>query len=286
MNISIIISSVFHALLIIITAMSLPFLTKKPLDIPPIVSVELIQIAEKTNVPFAPKAKKIIEKVKEKEKLVSEQAPPKKVKKTKTKTVVSPDQNNKKIENQTPEAIPLPDKTVKKIKTKEEKKQNPEKVDKEVKQVSEFEKKDLFDPNNIAALIDKSKEETAEVIKKNNDITQDQERNIENTGLTLSEEDALKAQIFGCWSIPLGLPYNENLLVRIKLKLKPDGSVTRTEILDHARMNKPGQGFYKVLAESALRAVKLCQPLRVPTTGYERWKELQLNFDAREMLEG
>ncbi len=286
MNRSIIISSVFHALLIVITAMSLPFLSKKPLDIPPIVSVELIQITEKTNVPFAPKAKKIIEKVKKKEKIVSEQAPPKKVKKTKTKTVVSPDQNNKKIENQTPEAIPLPDKTVKKIKPKEENKQNPEKVDNEVKQVSEFEKKDLFDPNNIAALIDKSKEETADVIKKNNDITQDQERNIENTGLTLSEEDALKAQIFGCWSIPLGLPYNENLLVRIKLKLKPDGSVTKTEILDHARMNKPGQGFYKVLAESALRAVKLCQPLRVPTTGYERWKELQLNFDAREMLEG
>ena len=174
MNRSIIISSVFHVLLIIVTALSLPFLSKKPLDIPPIVSVELIQIAEKTNVPFAPKAKKIIEKAKEKEKLVSEQAPPKKVKKTKTKTVVSPDQN-KKIENQTPEAIPLPDKTVKKIETKEENKQNPEKVDKEVKQVSEFEKKDLFDPNNIAALIDKSKEETAELIKKNNDITQDQE---------------------------------------------------------------------------------------------------------------
>ncbi len=287
MNRSIIISSVLHVFLISITAMSLPFLTKKPLDIPPIVSVELIQIAEKTNVPFAPKAKKIIEKIKEEEKkLVSEQAPPKKVKKTKTKTVVSLDENNKKIENQTPEAIPLPEKTVKKIETKEEKKQNPEKVNEKVKQVSEFEKKDLFDPNNIAALIDKSKEESAEVLKKNDDLTQDQERNVENSNLTLSEEDALKAQIFGCWSIPLGLPYNENLLVRIKLKLKPDGTVSKTEILDHARMNKPGQGFYKVLAESALRAVKLCQPLRVPTTGYERWKELQLNFDAREMLEG
>jgi len=286
-NRSIIISSVLHALLIFITAMSLPFLAKKPFDIPPIVSVELIQIAEKTNVPFAPKAKKIIEKAKEKEKkLVSEQAPPKKVEKTKTKTVLSPDKNNKKIENQKPEAVPLPEKTVKKLETKEEKKQNPEKVDEKVKQVSEFEKKDLFDPNNIAALIDKSKEESAEVVKKNNETTQDQERNVENTGLTLSEEDALKAQIFGCWSIPLGLPYNENLLVRIKLKLKPDGTVLKTEILDHARMNKPDQGFFKVLAESALRAVKLCQPLRVPSTGYERWKELQLNFDAREMLEG
>ena len=292
MNRSLIISSVLHGALIIITAMSLPFLAKKPIDIPPVVSVELIQIAEKTNIPFAPKAKKIIEKkkkkkLKEKEKkLVSEQAPPKKVKKSKTKTVVSLDNQKEKIDNQKPEAIPLPDKTVKKIEKKKETRQNPEKVDNEVKQVSEFEKKDLFDPSNIAALIDKSKIEEIDNIKKNNDITQDQDRNIESNKLTLSEEDALKAQIFGCWSIPLGLPYNEDLLVRIKLKLEPDGSVAKTEILDHARMNKPGQGFYKVLAESALRAVKLCQPLRVPNTGYERWKELQLNFDAREMLEG
>jgi len=88
-NKSIIIPSVVHCILIFITALSLPFLAKKPLDIPPIVSVELIQIAEKTNIPFAPKAKKIIEKIKEKEKkLLSEQAPPKKVKKNKTKTVV------------------------------------------------------------------------------------------------------------------------------------------------------------------------------------------------------
>ncbi len=292
MNRSLIISSVLHGALIFITALSIPFLAKKPIDIPPIVSVELIQIAEKTNIPFAPKAKKIIEKkkkkkLKEKEKkLVSEQAPPKKVKKSKTKTVVSLDNQKEKIDNQKPEAIPLPDKTVKKIEKKKETRQNPEKVDNEVKQVSEFEKKDLFDPSNIAALIDKSKIEEIDNIKKNNDITQDQDRNIESNKLTLSEEDALKAQIFGCWSIPLGLPYNEDLLVRIKLKLEPDGSVAKTEILDHARMNKPGQGFYKVLAESALRAVKLCQPLRVPNTGYERWKELQLNFDAREMLEG
>ena len=252
-----------------ITAFSLPFLAKKPIDLPPIISVELIQITDKTNIPFAPKAKKIIEKIKEKEKkLVSEQAPPKKVKKIK------------------PDSVPMPEDKVKKVEKIKEDKQNPEKIDNEVKQVSEFEKKELFDPNNIAALIDKSKVESAETIKKNDKVTQDQQRNVENAKLSLSEEDALKAQIFGCWSIPLGLPYNENLLVRIKLQLKPDGTVIKSEILDHARMNNPGQGFYKVLAESALRAIRLCQPLRVPTTGYERWKDLQLNFDAREMLEG
>ena len=265
---NIVISSTFHLFIILIAAKSLPFLSKKPIDLQPIISIELIQITDKTNIPFALKAKKVIEKIKKKEKLVSEQAPPKIVKKEK------------------PDAVPLPDEKIEKVQKLEDKKQNPEKIDNEVKQVSEFEKEELFDPNSIAALIDKSKEETAETSKKINKITQDQEKSVDMRGLSLSEEDALKAQIFGCWSIPLGLPYNENLLVRIKLKLKPDGSVIKSEILDHVRMNKPGQGFYKVLAESALRAIKLCQPLRVPTTGYERWKDLQLNFDAREMLEG
>ena len=269
MNRSIFVSSGLHILMVIVTAMSLPFLSKKPLDLPPIISVELIQITDQTSIPFAPKAKKIIEKIKEKEKkLVSEQAPPKIVKKQK------------------PDAVPLPDEKIEKIKKIKDKKQNPEKVDNEVKQVSEFEKDNLFDPSNIAALIDKSKIETAETKQKTGKVTQDQDKKIDFAGLTLSEEDALKAQIFGCWSIPLGLPYNENLLVRIKLQLKPDGTIIRSEILDHARMNKPGQGFYKVLAESALRAIKLCQPLRVPSSGYEKWKDLQLNFDAREMLEG
>ena len=268
MSKSILLSSAFHALIIILTIVTLPFVAKKPLDLPPLISVELIQISEKTNIPFAPKAKKIIEKVKEEEKkLVSEQAPPKKVKKIK------------------PEAIPMPDKKVEKIKQVDDK-QNPEVEDTKVKQVSEFEKKEIFDPTNIAALIDKSKENLAETNIKSDKITQSQDKSLNDVGLTLSEEDALKAQIFGCWSIPLGLPYNENLMVRIKLKLKPDGTIIDSEILDHARMNRPGQNFYKVLAESALRAIQLCQPLRVPSTGYERWKDLQLNFDAREMLEG
>ena len=301
---------------------TLPFIAKKPIDVPPLVSVELIEIGKLTNIPFAPKAKKIIEKAKKRnEKLASEQAPPKKIKKKKNKKVnldtnkeikelaskktPTPENKIKKIKKEKLESVALPDKKKEKIKPKEEKKQKPSKEikkenklkknieqikpnieDTKVKQVSEFEKKELFDPNNIAALIDKSKEDFGETNKKLNKTTQSQDSSMNSSKLTLSEEDALKAQIFGCWSIPLGLPYNEDLLVRIKLKLKPDGTLIKTEILDHARMNMPGQGFFKVLAESALRAIQLCQPLKVPTSGYERWKDLQLNFDAREMLGG
>ena len=269
MSKSIFLSLIFHSIMIILTVISLPFMMRTPIDLPPILTIDLIQISDKTNIPFAAKAAKTLEKIKkqEEERVVSEQAPPSEKKKEKPDRIALPEDINEK----------------KKI-TK--KKQNPEEIKEEIRQASEFEKKEIFDPNQIAALIDKSKEKTAETLKKNEKLTQSSIKDSFSNALTLSQEDALKAQIFGCWSLPLGLPYHENLLVRIKLKLKPDGSVLKSEILDHARMNQPGQGFYKVLAESALRAIRICQPLRVPSTGYEKWKDLQLNFDANEMLKG
>ncbi len=265
---SLIFSVTFHSIMILLTVLSLPFMLREPIELPPIVSMELIQISDKTNIPYAPKVRKIIEETKKKEeRVVSEQAPPSAKAKEK------------------PDRIPLPNekKEEKKILKK---KQNPEEIKPEIRQSSEFEKKDLIDTNQIAALIDKAKETEAVKKKKNNKISQSNKKDSFTNVLTLSEEDALRAQIFGCWSVPLGLPYDQNLLVRIKLQLKKDGSIIKSEILDHERMNKPGQKFYKVLAESALRAVRLCQPLKVPRTGYEKWKDLQLNFNPTEMLKG
>ena len=75
---SLVYSLTFHSIMIILTIVTLPFMLREPVDLPPIVSVELIQISDKTNIPFAPKARKIIEetKKKEEERVVSEQAPP------------------------------------------------------------------------------------------------------------------------------------------------------------------------------------------------------------------
>ena len=52
--------------MIILTILSLPFMLREPIDLPPIVSVELIQITDKTNIPYAPKVRKIIEETKKK----------------------------------------------------------------------------------------------------------------------------------------------------------------------------------------------------------------------------
>ena len=146
---SLIFSISFHALIIVLTILSLPFMLRQPIDLPPIVSVELIQISDKTNIPYAPKARKVIEKVKKDEKrVVSEQAPP--AAKAKEK----------------PDRIPLPDEK-KEEKQIIKKKQNPEEIKPQIRQSSEFEKKEIVDTNQIAALIDKAKEEQALTEKKN-----------------------------------------------------------------------------------------------------------------------
>ena len=195
-------SITFHSIMILLTVLSLPFMLRDPIDLPPIVSVELIQISDKTNIPYAPKVRKIIEetKKKEEERVVSEQAPP------------------AAKEKEKPDRIPLPnDKKEKKI---IKKKQNPEEVKPQIRQSSEFEKKYINYKKQISALIYKAKEVEAVKQKDSNKITQSSRKNSFATGLTLSEEDALRAQIFGCWSVPLGLPYDQDLLVRIKLQLK------------------------------------------------------------------
>ena len=66
---SLIYSITFHSVLIMLTILSLPFMLREPIDLPPIVSVELIQISDKTNIPFAPKARKIIEETKKRRKV-------------------------------------------------------------------------------------------------------------------------------------------------------------------------------------------------------------------------
>ena len=85
---NIFLSLIFHSAMVVLTALSLPFMMRAPIDLPPILSVELIQITDKTNIPFAAKAAKILEEIKKKEeekRIVSQQAPPSEKKKRETR---------------------------------------------------------------------------------------------------------------------------------------------------------------------------------------------------------
>ncbi len=332
-------SIIFHGTIFFATIFALPFIAKKPLELLPIVSVELIQISEKTNIPYAPKAAKIIEKVKsDNKKLLSEQAPPKELKiekkkqvklndqkdeidLIKSKKVPVPEKKQEKAELNKSEAVPLPDKKLQKVETSKETEQQPSKEDKKkvvekekrkkiekkieneeiikelakiqkpikdekAKQFSEYEKKDI-DVNKIKGLIAKQYENIGEVKQKAEGITQSEDKSMKLSKLSVTTEYAVRHQIYTCWSVPTGLPYSEDLLVTVKLNLEKNGVVKNFEMLDHIRMNTPGEGAFYQIAQSVIRAIRLCNPIKnLPTTSYEKWKTMILRFNPVEMMGG
>ncbi|MDR3516265.1 MAG: hypothetical protein P4M00_10630 [Azospirillaceae bacterium] len=103
--------------------------------------------------------------------------------------------------------------------------------------------------------------------------------------LTMSEEDAVRHQIEGCWNIPTGAPAGKGSgSVTIRLALNPDGTILRASIVDTARMAT--DSFYRAAAESALRAVlnPKCSPLHLPPEKYDTWKDMTLSFDPRDVV--
>ena len=269
MRYSLISSLILHVFIFLLTIVSLPLFNTPKLDIPPIIQVELIEISEKTNVP------KINKKEEKKEE-------------------VKKDEKKEEVKINQPIIKPKDEKSDEKVKDPvEEEKIIKNKI--EAKMIEnmpvrkpEIKKEDKFDPLKLAELIDMQKD----TIMENEDEEDLEYEAFDDTPsiskkLTFSEEDAIRAQFIKCWVPPIGIPYDETYIVKIKIFVNKDGSLSKpSEMLQHERMNKPDEKYFKVLAESALRAVRICDPLKkVPDINkYDDWKTLQLNFDPRQIL--
>ena len=122
--------------------------------------------------------------------------------------------------------------------------------------------------------------------KADNKITDNVSQDVGKVGpaLTMSEMDALRQQIKGCWAINPGAKDIENFVVTIKIIVNPDRTIRDAKTI--ANNSFSYNGFYQSFAESALRAVlnPLCSPLKLPEGKYEQWKDLELNFTPSDLI--
>lgn len=102
--------------------------------------------------------------------------------------------------------------------------------------------------------------------------------------LSMSEQDALRQQLAGCWNINPGLMNAQDLAVEVKVTVNPDRTVNSVKIVDQARYNS--DTFFRAMADSALRAVQnpRCSPLRLPEDKYNLWRDMTVVFDPKEMF--
>lgn len=146
------------------------------------------------------------------------------------------------------------------------------------------EKKKEFNPDQIAALLNKTQDKPASApLPASRGIADDAPSNVSgfDTQVTISEMRYLQGQMQRCWNPPVAVPDAASLLVRVQVTFTQDGRLTaQPEVL-----NNGGEGF-DVAADAAVRAVQQCQPYDMPLEKYDTWRNVIVNFDPRLMLGG
>lgn len=189
---------------------------------------------------------------------------------------------------------PEPDPIAEALKKEEAKRKQEEKKREEQKRKEEAKKREeerkkkeqeqAFDPNKIAALLDKrSPQRLAAAGATLNSTPSLGLPSGSAATLSQSEIDALRAQIQACWNPPAGVVDAKELIVRIRLQLREDGSLSANPIL----LNQgSSNSLFQIAAESAMRAIKRCQPYKLPIAKYAIWRDVEVTFDPREMFRG
>jgi hypothetical protein len=106
------------------------------------------------------------------------------------------------------------------------------------------------------------------------------------TASTIDLRDALLSQIRECWNVPVGAPTPEKLIVQVRVFLARDGSLAQPPLLEpQTRAAAASNPYMRTAAEAALRAVNVCEPYKLlPADRYDSWREIVMTFDPTRMI--
>ena len=309
--------SFFLHFAILLFAIGIPnFFEPKPIYIPTIIPIEIINVSEITSIPkevkdIKPSESKQVQ-IKEKKFNSSETQEIKKIEiKDKPKVKNIEDEKNinikedvqikekktipneiikKKIELETTNFESLPTEKIKpKLKPKIEPKimENNTKTDVSIeakpkpKPEPEFDiasmLKDLRNEKTAPKVDNINEEEKKDIIKK------ETQEVVEEKGaeLSISEIDLVLQQLSRCFIAPAGAEINKSMYVKISAKIQRNRRVLENSIRIVDTNISKSSTVYGPITESAMRTLLNpdCIPLKLPEDKYELWKNLTMKFD-------
>jgi outer membrane biosynthesis protein TonB len=143
-----------------------------------------------------------------------------------------------------------------------------------------------FDPNMIAKLIGQSKPSAPAIAPTQTAaVTPQGLPHHDAPRMSMSMASALDAWLtesyLNCWTPPPTMPEGDTYVAEIRVIFNPDGSLSGRPVL----LNPPTDRAWRAHAESAMRAVRKCDPLKVPAEYmpyFDQWKVETIHFDPRE----
>jgi outer membrane biosynthesis protein TonB len=109
------------------------------------------------------------------------------------------------------------------------------------------------------------------------------------TAMTADIQDALRSQIKPCWHTEAlaGMPHPERLAVDFDLFLNPDGTVAQPpQLAADSAAAVASDPYMRAAAETARRAIMECQPYKLPSNEYNTWREISpFHFAPSDMMD-
>lgn len=259
-------SAMLHGVILLLLIFGLPsFLQPKRDPEPMAISVDILPIAPISN-------------VKPQEKTPDEPKPKKPVEEKQTKPKPTPEAHKETPKK--PDVTPLPTP----VKKPEIKKPEKKKEEKKPEKKKEDSLDDILKSVKDTAKTEESKKPTPKNTPQPHQNAAKSDHYDPAMQLSMSETDAIRQQFEKCWDVPAGAKDAYNLVVTLSVHVQEDGSVISVELArDSGRYNS--DSFFRSAADSAMRAVKRCSPLKnLPANKYSTWQEMELTFDPKDML--
>jgi hypothetical protein len=277
-----------HAAILALIIFGLPYLRPKPREMPPMISVELVDMGKETTTNKISDANKVKQKLEE-EKPAPLTPPPPEAKPTPT-----PEPDPQPVQEIKPQpqlkvaqapTVPQMD-TVAELKLPEKVETKPPPTPKvEPKKVPPKPATPDFDSvlKNLTKDVKPPTKQPPTPAAKNPPVVATGAQAPISAKLTQSEHDRLMQQINSCWTAPSGGKDAGSLVVTLELIVNPDRTTATVQVADQGRMSDPA---FRAAAMAAQRALRMpaCQVLDLPPEKYDEWHDLEINFDPSQAL--
>lgn len=141
-----------------------------------------------------------------------------------------------------------------------------------------------FDPKQVAALLDKR--DSTRLAAAGEALNDSPSLGLSNgtaAQLSLSELEGLRARLAQLWAIPAGAKDPQELVVQVRIKLRPDGTLAGPPMV----LTSGKTALFVAARDSAIRALFRGQPFdMLRPEHYEQWKDIEITFDPRDMIRG
>lgn len=141
-----------------------------------------------------------------------------------------------------------------------------------------------FDADKIAALLDKRDPQRNASAGEQLNLAPSLGAATGNAArLSQSEIDALRSRLISLWNPPIGIQNPQDFVIRIRIQLGKDRKLSAPPTV----LSSGNGTLYNSARDSAVRAVFQAQPFdMLKPEHYETWKDLEVNFDPRDMFHG